>query len=134
MAAAGKRDIVIGRNGHTSCFAAKEPDTGDEVIGEREAAMVSIFTLYRRSFVEHTKHHLGTLHLVPVVNDAHYLGEYRVSTFASAAWSLPTTPLSIDKVWVRSRPRCFWSPAIDSICTASSSSLPICLSHLFPSP
>jgi histidine decarboxylase len=62
-AAAGKREIVMGRNVHTSCFAVKEPDADDEVTGEREAAMASVLALYRRSLVNRTKHHLGTLHI-----------------------------------------------------------------------
>jgi histidine decarboxylase len=60
-AANGKREIVMGRNVHTSCFAVKEPDADDEETGEREATMASILALYRRSLVERTKHHLGTL-------------------------------------------------------------------------
>lgn len=61
-AAEGKREIVMGRNVHTSCFAVKEPDADDEETGEREATMASVLALYRRSLVERTKHHLGTLH------------------------------------------------------------------------
>ncbi|WVZ75107.1 hypothetical protein U9M48_023195 [Paspalum notatum var. saurae] len=53
------REIVMGRNVHTSCFAVKEPDADDEETGEREAAMASVLALYRRSLVERTKHHLG---------------------------------------------------------------------------
>jgi histidine decarboxylase len=64
-AAPGKREIVMGRNVHTSCFAVKEPDADDEVTGEREAAMASVLALYRRSLVERTKHHLGTLRPAP---------------------------------------------------------------------
>jgi histidine decarboxylase len=64
-AAPGKREIVMGRNVHTSCFAVKEPDADDEVTGEREAAMASVLALYRRSLVERTKHHLGTSHPSP---------------------------------------------------------------------
>jgi histidine decarboxylase len=61
--AAGKREIVMGRNVRTSSFAVKEPDADDEVTGEREAAMASVLALYRRSLVNRTKHHLGTLHI-----------------------------------------------------------------------
>uniref|UniRef100_A0A0A9CN66 Uncharacterized protein n=1 Tax=Arundo donax TaxID=35708 RepID=A0A0A9CN66_ARUDO len=57
----GRREIVMGRNVHTSCFAVKEPDEDDEETGEREATMASVLALYRRSLVERTKHHLGTL-------------------------------------------------------------------------
>jgi histidine decarboxylase len=59
-AANGRKEIVMGRNVHTSCFAVKEPDADDEVTGEREATMASVLALYRRSLVERTKHHLGT--------------------------------------------------------------------------
>jgi histidine decarboxylase len=62
-AASGRREIVMGRNVHTSCFAVKEPDADDEETGEREATMASVLALYRRSLVERTKHHLGTLRL-----------------------------------------------------------------------
>ncbi|CAD6342331.1 unnamed protein product [Miscanthus lutarioriparius] len=58
-AANGRREIVMGRNVHTSCFAVKEPDADDEETGEREATMASVLALYRRSLVERTKHHLG---------------------------------------------------------------------------
>jgi histidine decarboxylase len=56
----GKREVVMGRNMHTACFAVKEPDADDEETGEREATMASVLALYRRSLVERTKHHLGT--------------------------------------------------------------------------
>jgi len=62
-AANGRREIVMGRNVHTSCFAVKEPDADDEETGEREATMASVLALYRRLLVERTKHHLGTLRL-----------------------------------------------------------------------
>jgi len=47
----GRREIVMGRNVHTSCFAVKEPDANDEETGEREATMASVLALYRRSLV-----------------------------------------------------------------------------------
>jgi histidine decarboxylase len=56
----GKREVVMGRNMHTACFAVKEPDADDDETGEREATMASVLALYRRSLVERTKHHLGT--------------------------------------------------------------------------
>jgi histidine decarboxylase len=62
-AANGRREFVMGRNVHTSCFAVKEPDADDEETGEREATMASVLALYRRSLVERTKHHLGMLRL-----------------------------------------------------------------------
>lgn len=55
----GKREVVLGRNVHTTCFEVKEPDADDEETGEREATMASVLALYRRSLVERTKHHLG---------------------------------------------------------------------------
>jgi histidine decarboxylase len=58
-AAAGVREIVLGRNVHASCFAVKEPDADDEDTGEREAAMAAVLARYRRSLTERTKHHLG---------------------------------------------------------------------------
>ena len=59
MVVEGKREVVMGRNMHTTCFAVKEPDADDEETGEREATMASVLALYRRSLVERTKHHLG---------------------------------------------------------------------------
>lgn len=59
----GKRkEIVLGRNIHTSCLTITEPDADDEVTGEREGYMASILAKYRRSLVERTKHHLGESH------------------------------------------------------------------------
>jgi len=55
----GTREIVLGRNVHSSCFAVKEPDADDEFTGEREATMAAVLARYRRSLVERTKHHLG---------------------------------------------------------------------------
>ncbi|KAL5697816.1 histidine decarboxylase [Ranunculus cassubicifolius] len=56
---AKKREIVLGRNIHTSCLAVTEPDADDEVTGDREAHMASVLARYRKSLVEGTKHHLG---------------------------------------------------------------------------
>ncbi|URE37734.1 Pyridoxal-dependent decarboxylase conserved domain [Musa troglodytarum] len=53
------REIVLGRNVHTMCFAIKEPEADDEVTGEREAYMASVLARYRRSLIDRTKHHLG---------------------------------------------------------------------------
>ena len=55
------REIVLGRNVHTRCFAIKEPEADDEVTGEREAYMASVLARYRRSLIDRTKHHLGIL-------------------------------------------------------------------------
>ncbi|PIA41076.1 hypothetical protein AQUCO_02300107v1 [Aquilegia coerulea] len=54
-----KREMVLGRNIHTSCLAVTEPDADDEVTGDREAHMASVLARYRKSLVERTKHHLG---------------------------------------------------------------------------
>ncbi|KAJ4756713.1 Histidine decarboxylase [Rhynchospora pubera] len=54
-----KREIVLGRNVHTTCFSIVEPEADDEQTGEREAYMASVLARYRRSLVERTKHHLG---------------------------------------------------------------------------
>lgn len=53
------REIVLGRNVHTSCLEVTEPDADDEVTGEREAYMASVLARYRKSLLERTKHHLG---------------------------------------------------------------------------
>ncbi|XP_064984456.1 serine decarboxylase 1-like [Musa acuminata AAA Group] len=53
------RAIVLGRNMHTVSFAIKEPESDDELTGEREGYMASVLAKYRKSLVERTKHHLG---------------------------------------------------------------------------
>ncbi|PWA50768.1 hypothetical protein CTI12_AA469730 [Artemisia annua] len=53
------REIVLGRNVHTSSLEVTEPDADDEVTGEREAYMASVLARYRKSLLERTKHHLG---------------------------------------------------------------------------
>ncbi|KAD6795423.1 hypothetical protein E3N88_06319 [Mikania micrantha] len=53
------REIILGRNVHTSCLEVTEPDDDDEITGEREAQMASVLARYRRSLLERTKHHLG---------------------------------------------------------------------------
>lgn len=55
----GSRQIVLGRNVHTSCFEISEPEDDDEVTGEREAYMAGVLARYRKSLLERTKHHLG---------------------------------------------------------------------------
>lgn len=54
-----EREIVLGRNVHTTCLEVTEPDADDEVTGEREAYMASVLARYRKSLLERTKHHLG---------------------------------------------------------------------------
>ncbi|CAA7388441.1 unnamed protein product [Spirodela intermedia] len=55
----GRKDISLGRNVHSTCFAVTEPDADDEETGDREAYMASVLARYRRSLVERTRHHLG---------------------------------------------------------------------------
>lgn len=55
----GRREISLGRNIHSTCFAVTEPDADDEETGDREAYMASVLARYRRSLVEKTRHHLG---------------------------------------------------------------------------
>ena len=55
----GERKIVLGRNMHAVCLEVTEPDTDDEVTGEREAYMASVLARYKRSLTEKTKYHLG---------------------------------------------------------------------------
>ncbi|KAK4271214.1 hypothetical protein QN277_019938 [Acacia crassicarpa] len=54
-----KREIVLGRNVHTSCLEVTEPDADDEMTGDRDAYMASVLARYRKSLMERTKHHLG---------------------------------------------------------------------------
>lgn len=55
------REIVLGRNVHTMCLEVKEPEDDDEVTGDREAYMASVLARYRRSLIDRSKHHLGTI-------------------------------------------------------------------------
>ncbi|XP_075509447.1 serine decarboxylase-like [Primulina tabacum] len=54
-----KREIVLGKNVHTTCLEVTEPDADDESTGDKEAYMASILARYRKTLVERTKHHLG---------------------------------------------------------------------------
>ncbi|KAM4088250.1 hypothetical protein ACB094_07G056700 [Castanea mollissima] len=54
-----KREIVVGRNVHSTCLAVTEPDADDELTGDREAHMASVLARYMKSLLERTKHHLG---------------------------------------------------------------------------
>lgn len=56
-----KREIVLGRNVHTTCLTVTEPDADDESTGDKEAYMASVLARYRKTLVERTKHHLGTI-------------------------------------------------------------------------
>jgi len=54
-----KREIVLGRNVHTTCLEVTEPEADDEITGDREAHMASVLARYKRALTERTKHHLG---------------------------------------------------------------------------
>ncbi|KAE8704384.1 Serine decarboxylase [Hibiscus syriacus] len=53
------REIVLGRNVHTTCYSITEPEVNDEQIGDKEAQMAAVLARYRKSLMERTKHHLG---------------------------------------------------------------------------
>ncbi|XVF64356.1 hypothetical protein PTKIN_Ptkin09bG0162800 [Pterospermum kingtungense] len=53
------RDIVLGRNVHTTCLAVTEPEANDEFTGDKEAYMAGVLARYRKNLIERTKHHLG---------------------------------------------------------------------------
>ncbi|XP_038886253.1 serine decarboxylase isoform X1 [Benincasa hispida] len=55
----GKREIVLGRNVHTTCLSITEPDANDESTGDKEAYMASVLARYRKNLLERTKYHLG---------------------------------------------------------------------------
>lgn len=55
-----KREIVLGRNVHTTCLAVTEPEANDELTGDKDAYMASVLARYRKTLMERTKHHLGT--------------------------------------------------------------------------
>lgn len=54
-----KREIVLGRNIHTTCLEVTEPEADDEITGDRDAHMASVLARYRKSLTERTKYHLG---------------------------------------------------------------------------
>ncbi|KAI4321156.1 hypothetical protein MLD38_034574 [Melastoma candidum] len=55
----GKRELVLGRNVHTSCLAVTEPDANDDITGDKDAYMAGVLARYRKTLLERTKHHLG---------------------------------------------------------------------------
>lgn len=60
----GEREMVLGRNVHTTSLAVTEPEVNDEFTGDKEAYMASVLARYRKTLVERTKYHLGkTKHL-----------------------------------------------------------------------
>lgn len=57
-----EREIVLGKNVHTTCLAVTEPEANDEFTGDKEAYMAGVLARYRKTLVERTKHHLGIKH------------------------------------------------------------------------
>lgn len=55
----GEREMVLGRNIHTTSLAVTEPESNDEFTGDKEAYMASVLARYRKTLVERTKFHLG---------------------------------------------------------------------------
>jgi len=56
------KDFVLGKNIHGTCLEITEPEMDDEVTGDREAYMAGVLSRYRKTLVEKTKYHLGTIH------------------------------------------------------------------------
>lgn len=59
----GEREMVLGRNIHTTSLAVTEPEVNDEFTGDKEAYMASVLARYRKTLVERTKNHLGKINL-----------------------------------------------------------------------
>jgi len=57
----GEREMVLGRNIHTTSLAVTEPEVNDEFTGDKEAYMASVLARYRKTLVERTKNHLGKI-------------------------------------------------------------------------
>ncbi|KAJ6287700.1 hypothetical protein OIU78_000007, partial [Salix suchowensis] len=53
------REIVSGRNVHTTCLEVTEPEANDELTGDKDAYMASVLARYRENLMERTKYHLG---------------------------------------------------------------------------
>nr|KJB16469.1 hypothetical protein B456_002G231300 [Gossypium raimondii] len=53
------RNIVLGRNVHSTCLTITEPEVNDEVTGDKEAQMAGVLARYRKNLMERTKYHLG---------------------------------------------------------------------------
>lgn len=58
----GRKQIVLGRNVHTSCLEVTEPEANDELTGDKDAYMAGVLARYRKNLMERTKHHLGKFH------------------------------------------------------------------------
>lgn len=57
------QNIKLGRNIHTMSLEITEPDTDEEVTGEREGYMASVLARYKRTLKERTKYHLGSIYI-----------------------------------------------------------------------
>lgn len=55
------RNIVLGRNVHSTSLTITEPEVNDEVTGDKEAQMAGVLARYRKNLMERTKYHLGTM-------------------------------------------------------------------------
>lgn len=64
----GEREMVMGRNVHTTCLAVTEPESNDEFTGDKEAYMASVLARYRKTLVERTKYHLGNIYYIQSYN------------------------------------------------------------------
>lgn len=67
------REIVMGRNVHTTCLSITEPNDDDEFTGDKDAYMASVLARYRKNLVERTSNHLGTHNCVSPSNINRYL-------------------------------------------------------------
>ncbi|KAK4795173.1 hypothetical protein SAY86_013167 [Trapa natans] len=54
-----RRQIVLGKNVHTSSLEVTEPDADDDLTGDKDAHMAGVLARYRKTLMERTKHHLG---------------------------------------------------------------------------
>lgn len=59
----GEREMVLGRNVHTTSLAVTEPEVNDEFTGDKEAYMASVLARYRKTLVERTRNHLGNINI-----------------------------------------------------------------------
>uniref|UniRef100_A0A6N2LW81 Serine decarboxylase n=1 Tax=Salix viminalis TaxID=40686 RepID=A0A6N2LW81_SALVM len=89
------REIVSGRNVHTTCLEVTEPEAKDEFTGDKDAYMASVLARYRESLIERTKYHLG----YPFNLDFDYgaLGQLQHFSINNAA--LRVTTVSIQDNW-----------------------------------
>ncbi|KAH0909909.1 hypothetical protein HID58_033230, partial [Brassica napus] len=49
----GEREMVLGRNVHTTSLAVTEPESNDEFTGDKEAYMASVLARYRKTLLQH---------------------------------------------------------------------------------